>query len=154
MSSYVLATIVGVLLSGVWIYSSRHYLNWEKEIFGYSLILAGVIYLLFGLIESVPPTSMITEALVGIGFIALAVVGLRGSLMALGIGWILHGIWDVSAPTIINTAYVPWFLEPTCLGFDFIVGIYLMLRARSMFALNGKTDARSTSVHNPNAGPN
>lgn len=144
MNSYVIAVVVGVLLSGLWIYSSRRYPNWEKEIFGYSLVLAGVIYVFFGFIESQALNSMIAEALVGVGFIALAVVGLRNSLMALGIGWAHHGIWDVSAPELINVSYVPWFLEPTCVGFDFIVGIYLVLRALEFVPSNYETGSDST----------
>ena len=144
MISYLLALLVGVLLSGLWIYASRCYPKWENEIFGYSLVLAGVIYVFFGLIESIAPKSMIPEALVGVGFIALALVGVKGSLLALGFGWICHGIWDVSAPVVVDVSYVSWFLEPTCVGFDFIVGIYLVMRARDMVPPNYGTGVDST----------
>ncbi len=143
MISYLLALLVGVLLSGLWIYSSRYYPKWEKEIFGYSLVLAGVIYVFFGFIESTAPSSMIPEALVRVGFIALALVGLKGSLLALGFGWICHGIWDVSAPVVVDVSYVPWYLEPTCVGFDFIVGVYLIMRARDRFPSNNGTGVGS-----------
>jgi hypothetical protein len=74
------------------------------------------------------------EAIVGLGFIILAAIGLRGSLLALGIGWALHGTWDYVAPMVLDVSYVPWFLEPSCIGYDFIVGLYLILRSRGQFA--------------------
>ena len=133
MSAYLTAVAIGVLLSALWIYVSRLNPRWESAVFGYTLVLAGLIYVMFGLLESRDLGSMIPEALAGIGFITLAIMGLRGSVLALGIGWILHGIWDVAVPTILDVSYVPWFLEPTCLGFDFVVGTYLLLRARDVF---------------------
>ena len=139
MSSYLIALIVGVLLSALWIWISRRYPKLEKEIFGYTLVLGGVVYVLFGLVESRGISTMVPEAAVGLGFIALAVIGLRGSLFALGIGWILHGTWDFLAPVMLDVSYAPWFLEPTCVGFDFIVGAYLILRSKKVFPTNLET---------------
>jgi hypothetical protein len=134
MTAYIIAFVAGILLSGLWIGAARRYPVWEKEIFGYTLVLAGVIYVFFGLIEGRAIGTMMPEALVGLGFIILATLGLRGSLLALGIGWALHGTWDYAAPMLLDVSYVPWFLEPSCIGYDFIVGVYLILRSRGKFA--------------------
>ena len=139
MNAYLAALVVGVLLSALWIGVSRRFPKWEKEIFGYSLVIGGVVYVLFGLVESKEISTMVTEAVVGLGFIALAVTGLRGSLLALGIGWFLHGTWDFLAPLMLDVSYVPWFLEPTCVGFDFIVGAYLILRAQEVIPIKHET---------------
>jgi len=133
MNSYLIALIIGVLLSALWIGIARRYPGWEKEVFGYTLVFAGIIYVLFGLLESRAIYDLVPEALVGLGFIVLALIGLRGSLLALGVGWLLHGTWDIAAPALLDVSYVPWFLEPTCVGFDFIVGAYLVLRAQGRF---------------------
>ena len=52
MTAYIIAFVAGILLSGLWIGAARRYPVWEKEIFGYTLVLAGVIYVFFGLIGS------------------------------------------------------------------------------------------------------
>ena len=130
--SYIAAVIIGIALSGLWICTSRRFSHWESAIFGYSLVLGGAVYVLFGLLESRAIGSMVPECLVGIFFIVLAIAGLRGSLLALGVGWVLHGFWDVFSPHYLDVSYVPWFLEPTCVGFDFVVGIYLVLRSQGV----------------------
>ena len=104
-------------------------LHFQPVTFGYSLVLAGAIYVLFGLVESRTLASMVPESLVGLFFIGLALLGIRGSLLALGVGWFLHGLWDVASPHYIDVSYLPWILEPSCVGFDFFVGVYLVLRS-------------------------
>jgi hypothetical protein len=134
MTASLIAFVAGTLLSGLWIGAARRYPEWEKQIFGYTLVLAGVVYVFFGFIEGRAINTMMPEAIVGLGFIILAAIGLRGSLLALGIGWALHGTWDYVATVVLDVSYVPWFLEPSCIGYDFIVGLYLILRSRGQFA--------------------
>ncbi|MDQ1147836.1 hypothetical protein QE429_004663 [Bacillus sp. SORGH_AS 510] len=55
-----------------------------------------------------------------------ALLGLLYSPIWVGVGFILHGIWDMlHHPKLIKTSVVRWF-PPLCAVFDFIVAFFIM----------------------------
>lgn len=45
----------------------------------------------------------------------------------LGIGYLAHALWDAIHPHTLNTK-MPWWYVPMCMGFDVIVGLYVLIR--------------------------
>ena len=118
------------------IYVSRNYAAHEQQIFGYLLAIAAFWYLLFGVIEALPLMQLLPQMIAGAVFLTLAILGLRGSLMLLGIGWLLHCAWDMASLLYTDVSYAPDFTAPLCLGFDILSGIYLIARARGHYPIS------------------
>ncbi|MEH7083033.1 DUF6010 family protein [Neobacillus drentensis] len=65
------------------------------------------------------------EFVVSFVFFNCALLGLLYSPLWIGLGFILHGIWDsLHHPRIIKTSVVRWF-PPLCAIFDFIVAVFM-----------------------------
>ncbi len=99
----------------------------EIKIFQWGLVAAAGIYFTLSLIKA--PISWI--AIEGIGILVYGVfawLGARYTPAWIGIGWLLHPIWDGflhlygPAPDV-----VPHWYAMTCLVFDGIIGLYILL---------------------------
>lgn len=103
----------------------------EDDAFGFLSILLGMIgavYLGFVLMDGRAREFRIEYA----GFVlfaALATVALTtGSALVLAGGFIGHALWDgLHRDRGIHTA-IPWWYVPLCLGFDVVVGAYVLIR--------------------------
>jgi hypothetical protein len=42
-------------------------------------------------------------------------------------GYVGHGLWDAIHPHAVDTR-MPWWYVPMCIGFDFVFGIYILIR--------------------------
>ena len=61
-------------------------------------------------------------------FGVLAVVALTANEPWLLVaGYIGHGAWDGIHPHAVDTR-MPWWYVPACIGFDFVYGIYILIR--------------------------
>lgn len=67
------------------------------------------------------------EALAGLAFVFMAVLGLSWSSLWTAAGFALHGGWDLlHHPRRIRTGLRGWF-PPFCATFDFLVAIFILL---------------------------
>ena len=44
----------------------------------------------------------------------------------LALGWLLHIFWDMGIHPLEGVNYVPGWYPAACLGFDLLVGVYLL----------------------------
>jgi hypothetical protein len=80
-------------------------------------------------------------------FGVLAVLGIAVSPWYLVGAWALHAAWDVAIPMSIDTAYMPFWYEAVCVGFDLVVTIYLAGVIRGWIPATGfrPSSAKATS---------
>ena len=131
---YAIQVLVGVLLALVFIGIARG-IKRERLIFGLSLLVAGFWYAGYGLFANFTIDVLTVQIVGGLLFIAAALLGLKYSILFIGVGWMSHGAWDLISPFISDVSYMPAWTEPVCLGYDLLVGIYLVLRWRGWFDL-------------------
>lgn len=93
------------------------------------LVVAASIYVGFGLADGWWPHAAV-QVLGGLPFVALA--GARPkALGALGVGWIVHGAWDVAHGIgVVGTRIPPWY-PWACAGVDLAVGWAAVVWARA-----------------------
>jgi hypothetical protein len=81
--------------------------------------MIGSIYMGFAFADG-RVSILILELTVATVFIVLALLGLWQAPMFIGIGLILHGIWDlVHRPNGVTTKLPSWY-PPFCAAFDFV----------------------------------
>ena len=136
MSFFLTWLAIGVLTGFAFVWGGRQ-LNKEHLVFGISLLIAAIWYVGFGLFENIEGTRLIPQVLGGCFFGVCAVFGLRGSFRLLSIGWLLHLVWDSVSAVYLDATYVPEITLPGCVGFDSVVGIYLLLRHLGKYSLRG-----------------
>ena len=73
--------------------------------------------------------KLVLEAVVGIGFILLALLGLWVSPLIMATGYLLHGVWDFfHHPRRVGAKLEAKWYPPVCLGFDWLVGAFIVLK--------------------------
>ncbi len=83
------------------------------------LAVIGAIYMGFAFSDG-RLSIVILELSVATGFLVLALLGLWQAPLFVGVGLILHGIWDLlHRPRGITTKLPSWY-PPFCAAFDFV----------------------------------
>ena len=128
-SGWVAALVAGVVLGGLALLVPS--LLDGEDAYGFLAILLGMIgavYLGFVLIDGRLREFQV-EYVGLVIFTALATIALATEEpLVLAAGYIGHGVWDaVHHPRAIHTR-VPWWYVPLCLGFDAVVGAYVLVR--------------------------
>lgn len=104
----------------------------EVEWLASLLVVAALVYPLGGI--AVHPISELTlEATGTLLFLALALLGVRGSPWFLALGWGVHAVWDLAIPALRGGSYLPAWYPLLCLGFDVVVAGYVASRASGRF---------------------
>ena len=130
---YVLAIMVGIAAAIAGIALSRR-LDAERAIFGWALVIAAFWYIGFGVFHGQALSDLTPQLIAGAVFLALAVLGLTRSIAFTSAGWLLHVFWDYLGP-YFGEVIAPWWVAPACLGFDVVVGVYLLARYRGVAPL-------------------
>lgn len=125
---YAAAIIVGIAAAAAGIGLSRR-LDAERAIFGWALVVAAFWYIGFGLFHGQALSELTPQFIAGAVFLVLAVLGLTRSIAFTSAGWLLHVFWDYLGP-YFGEVPTPWWVPPACLGFDVVVGVYLLARYR------------------------
>jgi hypothetical protein len=98
--------------------------------FGFLAVLLGMIagvYLGFALADG-RLRALRTEYAGIVVHGALAIVALAtGSALVLAAGYLCHAVWDSLHPRTVDTV-VPWWYVPLCVGYDVVVGVYVLVR--------------------------
>ena len=128
--------LIGLALAAGFIVVGRRSEGWEKGLLSGSLLPLGVWYLAFGIAAGTPPIALLPQAIGGAIFAYLGWLGLRRSLFFAGLGWLIHGTWDFASPHFSDVSYMPSWTAPACLGFDILLGVYLLSRAQGHFLIS------------------
>ena len=71
--------------------------------------------------------TIVLEGSVMAMFIALAMVGLKFSLLILAFGYVAHGVWDlVHHPKLVTTKIAAWY-PPFCAVYDFSIAAFILV---------------------------
>jgi hypothetical protein len=52
----------------------------------------------------------------------------RASSVILALGYLGHGLWDLIHHRRAVDTVMPWWYVPFCVGYDFVVAIYVFVR--------------------------
>jgi hypothetical protein len=87
-------------------------------------IVIALLYCLFAAIGG-SSRALVMEAVVGVGFITLAVIGFKKSLWLVAAALALHGVFDSVHGSFIANPGVPGWWPPFCLTYDVVAAGYL-----------------------------
>lgn len=97
-----------------------------SELLAAILVAAGAIYVGAALAQGGRRLVRL-ESLVGIGFVAYALLTLWYSPKLLGAGYIAHGFWDLlHHPYRVGARAGKWF-PPFCLAYDVAIGLSILI---------------------------
>ena len=130
---YGLAIGAGIACAIVGILVSRR-IDAERLLFGWGLVIAAFWYIGFGLFYGQSIATLTPQFVAGAVFLALAILGLRKSIMFLSIGWAIHIFWDYLGPAF-GEVRAPWWTAPACLGFDVLAATYLFARYKGYLTI-------------------
>ena len=89
-------------------------------------VVAGV-YLGFALVDGRISVFPVENAGI-VAFVALGVLALTfDEAWLLGAAYLGHALWDGGHPHPIDTR-MPWWYVPSCIGFDVVLGVYILGR--------------------------
>lgn len=133
--------LLGAILAGLLVRALRRVQpHHALRLWALLLLVAAAIYVGFALVGNAPAHWFLVEAGGLMLFAILAMLGLRWSPWVLGLAWFAHIAWDALLHSH-DAAFVPQWYPPVCIGFDLVVGAYIVLacsRARDKAAgVNG-----------------
>lgn len=123
--------IIGNILLGIGLgalllwFCERQSAHYFKYSLANGLILGAIVYVIFSLQMFDFKWMMIELSGVFI-YSAFAIAALRHRLYWLGIGWLLHVVWDAVLHANGHPGYVPLWYIHACMGFDVVIGAYVL----------------------------
>lgn len=128
-----MAYLIGIFLAlGVAGFARGVGLDRDRAFYPTVMIVIASLYVLFAAIGD--PAALLTEGLVGLGFIGLAVAGFKKSGWLVVVALVGHGIFDWVHPHAITNAGVPAWWPAFCGAYDVTAGALLgvlFVRAQS-----------------------
>jgi hypothetical protein len=130
----VLYAVIGLLgaIGSILVFRRIFHGRWEQIFWASFLVVIAAFYLSFAAYFGASPHAWQTE-LIGFGvFLVCALCGLF-SRSAIAIGYILHGLWDLShclsgsSFAGVSITDIPLGYGIFCSAFDFVVAAYLMI---------------------------
>ncbi len=118
---------IGAILASVLVVALRH-ARFERVLrfWAVALSVAAAIYVGFVLVGGAHVRWFLLEAGGFILFSVLAFLGLKYSPWVLALAWFAHIAWDALLHSQ-NTAFVPQWYPAACIGFDLVVGAYIIV---------------------------
>ena len=98
----------------------------DKSFYPTVLIVIASYYILFAFIYG---EGVITEVIVATIFLLAALVGALYLPIITGIGIIVHGVFDLIYPIVINNGGVPSWWPAFCAGVDITLGAWVICLA-------------------------
>lgn len=95
----------------------------DRSYFATLLIIIATYYVLFAFMSS---EALITEIVIASVFSVVALAGALRWPILLGIGILLHGVFDYYHGHFINNSGVPEWWQAFCAGFDIVFGIWVI----------------------------
>ncbi len=104
--------------------------NNEVRIWAAALVIAALIYVGFAAFNGASSDWVQIELGGVVGYGAIAWLGATRWPPLVGVGWLLHMLWDIVLHPGGHPGFVPSWYPPLCLGFDVLVGVALLIRFR------------------------
>ena len=119
------SAIVGAGLAfAVGVFATVVRLDRDRAFYPTVAIVIASLYSLFAVMGG-STRALVVESIVGVGFIALAVLGFRSSLWVVVAALALHGVFDLVHGTVISNPGVPRWWPAFCLAYDVAAAGYL-----------------------------
>jgi hypothetical protein len=121
----VMPAIVGACLAlAVGVFATVVRLDRDRAFYTTVAIVVALLYSLFAVMGG-STRALVLEATVGVGFIALAVLGFRKSLWLVAAALALHGLFDLVHGSFISNPGVPGWWPAFCGTYDVAAAGYL-----------------------------
>ena len=104
--------------------------NNEVRIWAIALVIAALIYVGFAAFNGASSDWVMIELGGVAGYGVIAWLGATRWPPLVGVGWLLHMLWDIVLHPGGHPGFVPSWYPPLCLGFDVLVGVALLIRFR------------------------
>ena len=124
-----LPVIIGVSLAVVMgIFARITKFDRDRSFYAVVLIVIATYYVLFACMAN---EAIIEEVLAASVFLAIAVAGVYFRPLLLGVGIILHGVFDLFHGAIISNSGVPIWWPAFCASIDVVLGVWVIYLTRS-----------------------
>lgn len=101
----------------------------------YGLILCAIGFLYVGYVWT-DLRAIVINGAQAVFFLFIAYFGMKKNANLLGIGYFLHGTWDLVYPLFQDPRLIPPHYDMFCLSIDFIMGAYLLILSLKYKKLN------------------
>jgi hypothetical protein len=119
------ALLVGALLAfSVGLFATGVGLDRDRALYPVVTIVIASLYALFAVMGA-STHALVLESLVGVVFLAAAVIGFRWSLWVVVVALAAHGIFDLTHAAVISNPGVPSWWPEFCLTYDVTAAAYL-----------------------------
>ena len=119
------SAVIGVCLAfAVGVFATVVRLDRDRAFYPTVAIVIASLYSLFAVMGG-STRALVVESIVGVGFIALAVLGFRSSLWLVVAALAGHGVFDLVHGTVISNPGVPRWWPAFCLAYDVAAAGYL-----------------------------
>lgn len=133
--NFALFAIAGVVAGAVSLASTQKLANGslvrEQRAWAIYLVVAALIYIGFSLFGGAEPRWVMIESGGVLLYGGLAVAGALRAPRLIALGWLAHSLWDLVIHPNGHPGFVPSWYPPVCLGFDVVVGVWLLKRFAS-----------------------
>ena len=118
--------LLGLLSGAIFLFIARKIDYSEGDLLASGLLAAAAIYVIFALIWG--EDGWVRFEAVGVAiFMLFAFLARRFGILWIGAGWLLHIGWDYLFHMAGPGAHlVPAWYPPVCIGFDLVVGVYIL----------------------------
>jgi hypothetical protein len=124
--------LIGVAVGVLTIVLAR-IIRGQRWLYSVGLLTLPSLYALFAL-QAGDQAASVKEMIYGVPFIVagliFAFVSVRLSAVAVGLFWILHGLYDLVHSQFITNAGVPVWYPAFCFSVDVVIGAYLLWLSR------------------------
>jgi hypothetical protein len=129
--------LIGVAFGVIFVTLARKRKTGEPAFLAAGLLIAALIYLIFGLANGATTNWLVTETL-GVGIYGIfALLGLRYSLGWLALGWATHPVWDVGLHLLGEAKiFVPIWYVVVCISFDLVVAAFILAKNDKDYWMN------------------
>ena len=98
----------------------------DRSFYPTVLMVVASYYVLFAVMGG---QALSVELAIATGFAGLAWLGGRGRLWLVGVGLLLHGLFDLLHPAVIDNSGVPAWWPAFCAAVDLVLGGWVLLMA-------------------------
>ena len=128
------AALIGISTGLIIILLFSFLKKFDKTII-YGLILCAIGFLYVGYVWT-DLRAIVINGVQAVVFLFIAYFGIKKNKNILGIGYFLHGTWDILYHFFQDPGLIPPHYAMFCLSIDFTMGVYLLLLTSKYKGLN------------------